>query len=150
MSLANRRSYTFDAALQLKDAGLVAASAAAQVASSAQVLDVGAAPFFGVAVIDVSAVEVDSSNEEYDIIIEGSNSSTFASGNCALACMPLGHATALGAGLAAQGVGRFELPFINVQNDTVYRYIRAYTRVVGTIATGINWKGFVGRVPDGF
>lgn len=153
MSLANRRSYTFDAALQLKDAGLIASSAAALVASAAQVLDVGASPFAGVAVIDASAIEIGSNDEVFTIIIQGSNSPTFA-GTAAvdLAAMRLGSAGGKASGEAADAVGggRYELLFVNVQADTVYRYIRAYTLVVGTIATGINYKAFVGRLPDGF
>lgn len=150
-STQNQRSYSFDANMQLKDAGLIAASAAAQVASAAQILDVGASPFFGVAVIDVTAIETDTTDEIYGIIIEGSNSATFAgSAAVSLAEMALGHATALAAGRATSVVGRYELPFINVQADTVYRYIRMYIKVVGTIATGINLKAFVGEVPKGF
>ena len=146
------RSYTFDAGMQLKDAGLVAASAAAQVSSSNQIIDLGGAdPFFGIAVIDVTALETDSSNELYRIQIQGSNSSTFAGSAAAvLGEIELGHATGLAAGLATTTTGRFEVPFLNVQNDTAYRYLRAYTVISGTIATGINWKGFVGRVPMGF
>jgi ABC-type enterochelin transport system permease subunit len=148
MSLANQRSYSFDATLQLKDAGLVAASAAAQVASAAAVLDVGASPFLGVVVIDVTAIEVDSSDEVYELFLEGSNSSTFA-GTAAqvLGSIKLGHATPLASGLQTSTVGRYELLFVNVQADTVYRYLRMYTKVAGTIATGINYKAFVGRLP---
>ena len=40
-SAKHRPSYTFDAEMQLKDAGLVAADAAAQVDGSAKVLDLG-------------------------------------------------------------------------------------------------------------
>lgn len=151
MSLAANRSYSYDINMLLKDAGLVAASAAAQVSAAAKIIDLcGADPFMGVVVIDATAVEVDTGDERYDLILEGSNSSSFASGNCALACMPLGHATALGAGLTAQGTGRFEMPFINVQNGTVYRYLRMYTKVTGTIATGINYTAWIGETPKGF
>ena len=150
MALANRRSYTFDAALQLKDAGLVASSAAAQVSASNQILDVGANPFSGVAVIDVSAIEIASDNEEYDILIQGSNSASFASGIENLAQLNLGATEVRQGGAQDSVTGRYEVPFINVQADTVYRYIRAYTVVAGSIATGINWRGFVGRLPDGF
>lgn len=144
----NRRSYTFDATLQLKDAGLVAASAAAQVSSAACILNVGSAPYMGVAVIDVSAIEIDTGNEDYQIIIQGSASSTFASGIENLAALDLGATSSGRKGGGQDSVtGRYELPFINVQRDTVYPYIRAYTVVAGTIATGINWKGFVGEVP---
>jgi hypothetical protein len=143
-ALSKRRSYTFDAALQLKDAGLVGASAAAQVDGENQIIDLGGQePFVGMVVIDVSAIETDSSDEEYQVIIEGSNDSGFASGNCCLAAMKMGHATGMGAGLAAQGTGRFELPFINSQNGTSYEYLRAYTKVAGTVATGINYSAFI-------
>lgn len=149
MSLANQRSYSFDAALQLKDAGLVAASAAAQVAAAAQVINLGAAvPFLGVVVIDVTAIEVDTGDETYEIQLQGSNSSTFA-GTAAqdLAVMKLGHLTPLAGGLNTSVIGRYELPFINVQADTAYQYLRLFTRVVGTIATGINYKAYIGRIP---
>ena len=59
-----------------------------------------------IAVIDVSAIEVDSSDERFDIIIEGSNSSSFASGNCALACMPWAAPTGRTAGRAGTSFWR--------------------------------------------
>lgn len=141
--LKNRRSYTFDAALQFKDAGLVAASAPAQVAAANQILAVGAGPIVGVAVVDVSAIEVDSSNELYTLVVQGSLSATFA-GNAAveLGAMRLGHATGLAGTEQTSLIGRYEIPFINVQADVVYPYIRMYTVVGGTIATGINYKAF--------
>lgn len=149
-ALQNRRSYSFDANLQLKDAGLIASSAAAQVASANQILDVGNAPVLGMAVIDASAIEIGSNDECFTIIIQGSNSATFA-GTAAenLAAIRLGSAGGKAAGEAADAVGggRYELPFVNVQADTVYRYIRAYTLVVGTIATGINYTAFVSLNP---
>lgn len=149
MSLANQRSYSFDATLQLKDAGLVAASAAAQVAAAAQVINLGGAvPFLGVVVIDVTAIEVDTGDETYEIILEGSNSPTFA-GTAAqiLGVMKLGHLTPLASGLNTSVIGRYEMPFVNVQADIVYQYLRLFTRVVGTIATGINYKAYIGRLP---
>ena len=150
--LKNRRSYTFDAGMQLKDAGLVAASAAAQVASSNQILNVGGQdPFMGVAVIDVSAIEIDTGNEDYQIIIQGSNSSSFASGIENLATLDLGANSSGRKGGAQDSVaGRYELPFINVQRDTAYQYLRAYTFVAGTIATGINYTAFIGKLPAGY
>jgi hypothetical protein len=151
MTTANQRSYTFDATMQLKDAGLIGASAAAQVGGSNQILDVGASPFMGVAVIDVSAIEIDTGNEDYQIIIQGSNSASFASGIENLAALDLGANSSGRKGGAQDSIaGRYELPFLNVQRDTVFRYIRAYTLVAGTIATGINYKAFVGEVPKGF
>lgn len=149
--LKNRRSYTFDATLQFKDAGLVAASAPAQVASANQILAVGTGPIIGVAVVDVSAIETDSSNELYTLVVQGSLSATFA-GNAAveLGCMRLGHATGLAATEQTSLVGRYEIPFVNVQADVVYPYIRMYTLIAGTIATGINYKAFAAIMPASY
>jgi hypothetical protein len=145
-----RRSFTYDAALLLKDAGLVAASAAATVGGSAAaaVMDFGTSYVNGTVVIDLTAVEIDTGNEKYEIIVQGSNSSTFASGIENLASLDLGAASS-GRYNAAQDTttGRYELLFQNVQNDTQYRYVRLYTFVSGTIATGINYKAFVGILP---
>ena len=71
-SAKSRPSYTFDANLEFKDAGLVASSAAAQVDSAAKVVDVGTGFFKGDLVIDVTAIEVATGNEGYRIAIEGS------------------------------------------------------------------------------
>lgn len=137
--------YTFDANLELKDAGLVAASAAAQVSSADKVVDLGAGRVHAVAVLDVSAVEVDSGNELYTIHIQGSNSASFASGIVDLASMEMGDAAAL-LGDTDSAAARYELPFINDQGGTIYRYVRAYTVVAGTIATGINYTAWIGKV----
>lgn len=139
------RSYTYDSSLQLKDAGLVAASAAAQVSSSAKVVNVGAATFKGVAVIDVTAVEIASNNEIYSIIIQGSTSATFASDVQNLAQLDFGATEVRGGGAIDSLTGRYELLFLNEQAGIVYPYVRAYTVVGGTIATGINYTAFIAR-----
>jgi hypothetical protein len=149
-ALQNRRSYSYDNSLLLKDAGLVASSAAAQVSSAAAVVDLGAQPCQGVVVIDATAIEIGSNDECFTIVLQGSNSSTFA-GTAAktLAAMQLGSAggKAMGESADPVGGGRYELPFINVQNDVVYEYVRLYTLVAGTIATGINYTGFIALDP---
>lgn len=138
-----QRIYNFDAEMQLKDAGLVAASAAAQVDSAAKIIDLGEGRFEGVAVVDVSAIEIDSNNEEYDILIQGSSSAIFASDIQNLAQMNLGATEVRQGGAIDSLVGRYELPFINEQNDIRYRYVRAYTVVAGTVATGLNYAAFI-------
>lgn len=142
------RTYSFDAELQLKDAGLVAASAAAQVDSVAQVLSVGDARLDAVVVIDVIAIEIASNDEEYDIILQGSTVEAFTAGTIQnLAQMNLG-ATEVRQGAAIDSVaGRYEMPFTNEQADIRYPYIRLYTVVAGAIATGINYRAFVGELP---
>lgn len=137
-----QRIYNFDAEMEFKDAGLVASSAAAQVDSADKIVDVGAGRFEGVMVIDVSAIEIASDNEEYDILVQGSSSATFASDIQNLAQMNLGATEVRQGGAIDSLVGRYELPFVNEQADVRYRYLRVYTVVAGTIATGINYTAF--------
>jgi hypothetical protein len=136
---------TFDINLLMKDAGLVAASAAAQVSAAAKVLDLGAGLMEGDVVIDATAVEVDSSNEIFTICWQLSTSATFASVWYSTAHLSLGHATPL-LGDTDMGVGRYILPVNNVIADgTIIRYARLYTVVAGTIGTGINYTAYLAR-----
>lgn len=143
------RSYTFDASQTLKDAGLVAADAAGTVASVARVLTVGEGFYRGVAVIDVTAIETASNDEQYRICIQGSTSPTFASDVQNLAVLPLGATAVNSGGAITSTAGRYELPFTNEQNGVTYPYVREYTDVSGAIATGINFSVQVGldRLP---
>ncbi len=59
-----QRVYNFDAEMLLKDAGLVASSAAATVASAAKVIDIGNARMDGKVVIVISAIEIESATAE--------------------------------------------------------------------------------------
>lgn len=142
-----QRTFAYDNDLLLKDAGLVAASAAAQVASANKIIDVGAARMEGTVVIDVSAIETDTGNEVYDLILQGSNSSSFGSTIENLCQKQLGNTSALDGSAQTSVVGRYELPFTNEQANITYRYFRLYTKVAGTIATGINYKAFIALAP---
>src|SRR4030067_519929 len=86
----NQKDATFDHLLRMKDAGLVAASAAAEVSSVAKILDMGAQRFDGRVLVDITACEVASGDEEYRILVQGSTSSTFASGVWNLGALQLG------------------------------------------------------------
>jgi hypothetical protein len=139
-----RRSKTFDAKLELKDAGLVAASAAAQVDSADKIADIGTGFFEGTVVIDATAVEVDTGDERYDIEVQVSSKADFASDIYCLASLPMGDAAAL-VGDIDIGAGRYFLPFNNMIGDgTCKQYLRLYTKVAGTIAAGINYSAFCG------
>lgn len=131
----------YDTLLQFKDAGLVAASAAATVSAAAKVLDLGLGRVDGNVVIDVTAIEVATGDEVYDIFVQYSNSSTFASGIVSGSALSIG-AAVTNIRSAVSTTGRYELPFTNVVNNTQYRYARLFTRVAGTIATGINYTAF--------
>ena len=140
MSTATQiRSYTYDADLVLKAAGLVAADA------GHTIVNVGDAVFKGVAVIDVTAVEIASNDERYIIHVQGSTSSTFASDVQNLVAVELGATEVRSGGAIDSLTGRYEVPFINEQAGVCYPYVRLYTDVTGTIATGINFSAFIGR-----
>ncbi len=136
---------TYDDALEIKAAGLVAASAAQPL-----IIDLGAGEVNGIMVMDVTAVEVASSDEAYNVIMEFSNSSTFASGiitgNAKILGDAAGIATMLGEGDTDQGVGRYEVPFTNCINNVTYRYCRLYVKVAGTIATGVNFSAYLAKM----
>lgn len=137
-----RRVYTFDADLELKDAGAVTSSAAAQVDGAAKILDMGAARFDGLVVINVTAIDIATNDEVYDIVVQGSNSSTFASGIENLAQINLGATEVRDGGAQDSTVGIYELPCTNEAADTVYRYIRLYTKV-GAAGSSINYTAFL-------
>ena len=137
--------YTLDANFEMKDAGLVASSAAAQVDGSDKIADLGAStPFEGTLLVDVSAIEIASNDEIYTILVEGSDSASFASGIEELACLRVGANEVLtGGGTVDSDTGRYEVPFKNHRNTRAYRYIRVYTVVAGTVATGINYTAWI-------
>lgn len=145
------RSYTYDASQLMKDAGAITASAAATVAAAAKVFDTqggvstntGPALFKGVLIADVSAIDVSSADEVYDLIIQGSDSSTFASGIENLAQVNLGAAATRDGGAQVSTVGRYELFFTNEQNGVNYRYLRVYTKAAGTTPS-INYTALIG------
>lgn len=130
--------FTYDDALSLKDAGLVATTT-----TEATIVDLGSGLVDGYLVLDVTAVEVASTDEIYLICLEGSNVATMASGSVCLASIEMGNATAPAD--ADTGTGRFVVPFRNEQNGTTYRYVRIYTEVAGTVATGINFLAFIAK-----
>lgn len=131
--------FTYDDALNLKDAGLVAATAA-----ESTIIDLGDGLFDGYLVIDVTAVEVASTDEVYDIHLEGSAVAAMTSGSVCLAAAPqMGNAAAPAD--ADTSTGRFVVPVRNEQNGTLYRYVRIHTTVAGTVATGINFSAFLAK-----
>lgn len=148
-SAKSRQAYTFDAELEMKDAELVAADAAWTVDSAAAVIDVGTGRVDGKVIVDVSALEIATGDERYSLIIQGSNSATFASGIVILACLPVGDGSTIGTAFGGSGVdtddstGRYEIAFSNERNNSYYRYIRGWTDVAGTIATGINFSAYM-------
>ena len=128
----------------LKDAGLVAADAAGQVDSSDVIVDLGAGEVSGHLIVDVTAVEIADNDEAYKISLQGSSKSDFADTIVDLAEITLGAAEVIG-GDQDSTTGRYRVPFCTEKNGTVWRYVRVYTDVTGTIATGINFSAYLGK-----
>ena len=137
--MANQYSqFTYDNALSLKAAGLVASSA------DGSILDLGAGLVDGYLVIDASAIEIDSGNEIYTVSLEGSNVAAMSSGSVCLAKKVFGNLVVpMDAALSA--AGRYVVPFRNEEGGTTFRYVRLSTVVAGTIATGINFAAFIAK-----
>ena len=135
--LENRKSI-WDAECTLKDAYLVTASALANVDSSAKIFDTGGGFTEGVLDLYASAVSAASATAHYVVSLQGSASSTFATPTVELATIELGNLSAV-KGSRAVGTGSYKLRWSNMFGSTVYRYLRIYTTVTGTVTTGINY-----------
>lgn len=139
MSGLNTLQRTRDSLQSLKAAGLVAADTAGSL-----IFDCGSAPVLGDVLVEVTALEIASGDEHYRIIVQGSNSATFASGIEHLAVLHIGDGSAIANGVDVDNaVGKYLLPFRTEKGANVYRYVRIYTDVSGTIATGINYTAAI-------
>ena len=128
---ANKDAYDFDLDLQIKDAESITASAAALVAASAQVLDLGDAKMAGTVVINITALDFTTADENYRIEAQFSNSATFADTSSAKGCLRLGDA--LNGSHDQVALGHYEFPVTNIgDNGTVLRYMRLYHVLAGT------------------
>lgn len=96
------------------------------------ILDIGAHLVHGEFSIEASILDTTTGDEVYTVALEGSNSASFASGIVELASLQMGDTTQLRNQDADVGTGRYNLPFYNEQNHTVYRYVRAYVTAAGT------------------
>lgn len=129
---APKRNRTYDSLLELQDSDTIEESQAGEVGGAAVVRDVGASLFEGDAIIDISAITC-TTDELYEISIQGTNTAAFASTDIVdLAIFPAGAGEVLAAATAGVDTptGRTILPFNNEQSGTVYRYIRAYIKTV--------------------
>ena len=130
--------FTYDNALSLKAAGLVAASA------DGSILDVGTGLVDGFLVIDMSACEIATGNEIYTVSLEGSTVAAMDSASVCLAKKVFGNLVVpMDAALSA--AGRYVIPFRNEEGGSTFRYVRLSTLVAGTIATGINFSAFIAK-----
>ncbi len=127
----NRFDYTFDSDLQLKDAGSISASAAAQVGGVDKILDLGAGRVDGVIVIDAASGDV-AAGDEATIMAQVSASSTFGSGIFVAGSLIFGDVTLNGESVDTVFPRHQELQFTNEINGTIYRYLRLYTLIAAS------------------
>lgn len=131
--------FTYDDALSLKDSGAVTSTTTESV-----IVDLGAGLVDGFLVIDVTGCEVASTNEIYLVCLEGSTVAAMTSASVCLAQIEMGNATAPAD--ADTTIGRFVVPFRNEQNGSMFRYVRIYTEVAGTIDTvGLTFSAFIAK-----
>lgn len=138
----SRRTYTYDDLLEMKASAAVTATAVESL-----IIDTCSTTsyFNGTVVIDVSAIDVTTGDENYIIHVQGSSSATFASDIVNLATLELGDGNTGGADVVS-GTGRYELKFGNEipQNGTTYRYLRLSNVVAGT-SPSITYAAFAAR-----
>lgn len=151
------RSYNFDVELQLSDnAAAYTADGYSQKGGAMAVIDFGGnqgtspvqqARIDAMCIIDVTAIDIASTDEVYRLKILGSNDPAFASGVRSLAEMTLGDGSTMVPNTQADsGVGRYELPFCTEQDDTKYQYVALYVDVAGS-TTSIAFHAFVSVLP---
>lgn len=130
--------FTYDNALSLKAAGLLATS------TDGTIIDLGTGLVDGYLVIDLSACEIATGDEIYTVSLEGSTVAAMTSGSVCLAKKVFGNLVVpMDAALSA--ANRYVIPFRNEEGGTIYRYVRLSTLIAGTIATGINFSAFIAK-----
>ena len=138
------RNLVWDEELVLHDGGEVTTSDIGQYNSADRIVDLGAENISSAAVqpggadaegymmIDASAVKVSAGNEIYTVHLQGSASSTFASGIYTLGAFILGDAAAL-VGDTDVTIGQWLMPFKLWQlSSGPLRYVRCYFQNAGT------------------
>ena len=129
-----RRDGTFDYTALMQDADDITASVEGKVATVAKIFDAGAGRLDARLIVDITAAEVATGNEHYRICVQGSSASDFSSAVWNLGGVELGDST-VSLESADTVAGRREIAFCNEVNGTLYRYIRVYFFVAGTIDT---------------
>jgi hypothetical protein len=137
---------TFDAALQLKDAGAVTADGAGTVGGQARVVNVGTGILSATLIADIATMDVAGGDEGYRIVLQGSTDPTFATNVSNLAVIN-GGVAATAAGEDSFGIGRVARPFNNIsESGENLPYLRVFSDITAGAGTGsINYQAFIGQ-----
>jgi hypothetical protein len=172
MSFPNQRTYAFDANNLLSDnAAAYVASGYLQAAGADGVIDLGGnqgvtitlpsiddtatytpqqARIDAMLVLDVTAIDIASGNETYQIDVMVSNDSAFGAGNAVCAAgIQLGKGASLRGAVAQKDsvIGRYELGVTNNIAGAVYQYMKVYLTAGGTTPS-INILSFLAVLPE--
>ena len=127
-----QRIYNQDIELVLADgAAAITADGVTQVGGAAATKKVGPGRFEAVLIVDVSAIKISANDESYTLLLQGASSSAFSAVET-LVSLNLGATEVRNGGAVDSVIGRYELPFITEQHDTVYDHIRLYVDAAGT------------------
>lgn len=136
-----QRVYNQDLELILCDGVAMTADGVTQVAAANVSKKLGPGRFEGVLIIDVSAIDVAGTDEIYHLCLQGSADSAFTTKEI-LAQMTLGATAVRPGGAVTSVIGRYEIPFITEQHDTVYDWVRLH--LDGTGATfSLTFKAWI-------
>jgi hypothetical protein len=172
VSFPNQRTYAFDANNLVSDnAAAYIASGYLQAAGADGILDLGGnqgvvitlpaiddtptytpqqARIDAYMVLDVTAIDIASGNETYQLDIMVSNDPGFAAGNVVCAGgIQLGKGTSLRGAVAQKDsvIGRYEVGFTNNIAGAIYQYLKVYLTAGGTTPS-INVLGFIAVTPE--
>ncbi len=140
--------YDVDLALEdsLTDAGAVSAITASQAGKLLDVakeIDLGDGVVEGYMIVDIDAI-VQTTDENYEIKLQGTNTSGFGGDFVDMAMLELGaNETLVGSVDRGAAGARYVVPFRNVDNGTVLRYVRAYVVVLGAVDGSITYQAWL-------
>jgi hypothetical protein len=158
MSFPNDRTYQADVNLFFSDnAAAYTASGALQVGGAAAIVDLGGnqgtspvqqARIEMVAVLDVTAIDISSTNETYKFLVNVSNDPAFGAGNVVNAgAIELGYLASTDVVNGASSVtGRYEVMFTNNIAGSIYEYAQVYL-IAGGTTPSISVSGFFATLP---
>lgn len=172
MSFPNQRTYSFDANMLVSDnAAAYVASGYLQVAGADAILDLGGnqgvtitlpaiddtatytpqqARIDAMLVLDITALDITSGNETYQIDVMVSNDPNFAAANVICAAgIQFGKGASLRGAVAQKDsvIGRIELGFTNNIAGSIYEFMKVYLTTGGTTPS-VNISGFVAVLPE--
>lgn len=145
-----KEDFLYDADMALEDSldsagnsSPIVASQVGKLLNVATEIDIGDGLVEGCMIVDIDAIVV-ATDENYEIKLQGTNTSGFGGDFVDLAMLELGHADTV-VGTAAKGAAgdRYVIPFRNVSNGTVMRYVRAYILVLNGTGESITYQAWL-------